>query len=68
MNKNTTTRLTDAEIHQLKYPKAQIVDVDIFEDETLSEQDIMAMVDQQHLTPPPNGTAYAARLFGTTTT
>lgn len=49
MNKHTTTRLTDAEIHQLKYPKAQIVDVDIFEDETLSEQDIMAMVDQQHL-------------------
>jgi hypothetical protein len=49
MNKNTTTRLTDAEIHQLKYPKAQIVDVDIFEDETLSEQEIMAMVDQQHL-------------------
>ena len=49
MNKNTTTHLTDAEIHQFIYPRAQIVYVDIFEDETLSEQDIMAMVDQQHL-------------------
>lgn len=49
MDKYKNTRLTTAEIHQLKYPKAQIVDVDIFEDDTLSEQDIMAMVDQQHL-------------------
>lgn len=44
MNKHTTTPLTSVEIHQLKYPKAQIVDPIIFD-----EEDELNMVDRLHL-------------------
>jgi hypothetical protein len=50
MNKNTTTtRLTDAQIHQLKYPKAVLVETDIFEKENLTEADYLALIDPEEI-------------------
>lgn len=49
MNKNTTTRLTDAQIHQLKYPKAVLVETDIFEKENPTEADYLALIDPEEI-------------------
>lgn len=49
MSKNTTTTLTAAEIQPLKYPKAKLVDTDIFEKENPTEDDFIALFDPQEL-------------------
>ena len=49
MDKYKNTRLTTAEIHQLKYPKAVLVETDIFEKENPTEADYLALIDPEEI-------------------
>ena len=49
MDKYKNTRLRTAEIHQLKYPKAVLVETDIFEKENPTEADYLALIDPEEI-------------------
>lgn len=49
MDKYKNTRLTTAQIHQLKYPKAVLVKTDIFEKENPTEADYLSLIDPEEI-------------------